>query len=50
MCTESHVELSEQEFGQYVMDDWAWKRQFLLSNSAYSATAANYVGANDFDD
>jgi hypothetical protein len=40
MCSESHVELNEDEFGQYVMDDWQWKRQFLLSNSAYSVTAA----------
>lgn len=39
MCSESHVELNEDEFGQYVMDDWQWKRQFLLSNSAYSTTA-----------
>lgn len=39
MCSESHVELDENEFGQYVMDDWQWKRQFLLSNSAYSMTA-----------
>lgn len=34
------VELSEQEFAQYVMDDWAWKREFLATNSAYSVTAA----------
>lgn len=39
MCTETHVELDEKEFAQYVMDDWAWKRNFLVANSAYSATA-----------
>lgn len=34
------MHVTEQEFSQYVMDDWAWKRQFLTSNSTYSATAA----------
>lgn len=50
MCTEAEVELSEQEFGQYVMDQWEWKARFLHSNSAYSATAAKYLaeeGDND---
>lgn len=40
MCTENAVELNEVEFGQYVMDDWNWKRKFLASNSVYSASAA----------
>lgn len=48
MCSETHVELNEDEFGQYVMDDWGWKRQFLLSNSAYSATATALMA--DVDD
>lgn len=47
MCTELHVELDEKEFGQYVMDDWSWKRNFLVANSAYSATAAGMVGEID---
>lgn len=33
------VMLSEQDFNNYVMDDWNWKQQFLQSNSMYSATA-----------
>lgn len=40
MCTEAEVELNEQEFGQYVMDQWNWKKAFLHSNAVYSATAA----------
>lgn len=40
MCTEQEVELNEQEFGCYVMDDWGWKHQFLTANSVYSNTAA----------
>lgn len=38
------ISLEEYEFQQYVLDDWSWKRQFLTSNSAYSATAAKLSG------
>jgi hypothetical protein len=41
MSTDTIVELEEHDFQQYVMDDWAWKGQFLASNSAYSTTAAS---------
>lgn len=37
------IELDEQQFSQYVMDDWRWKQQFLASNSAYSATATELL-------
>ncbi len=43
---ETH-ELSEQEFAQYVMDDWSWKRQFLMTNSAYSLSAAQDLNEED---
>lgn len=33
------VEVDEDSFASYVMDDWSWKRQFLSINSAYSGTA-----------
>lgn len=29
------VELTSQEFSQYVLDDWSWKDQFTISNSQY---------------
>lgn len=32
------IELSEQEFNQYVMNDWSWKNSFISSNSAYVNT------------
>ena len=41
MEVEDVVELEDYEFAQYVMDDWAWKKQWLVSNSVYSATAAS---------
>jgi hypothetical protein len=30
------VELSAQEFSQYVMDKWAWKEQFTHSHQIYN--------------
>lgn len=39
MSQDDVVELAEHDFMQYVLDDWSWKRQFLLSNTAYSTTA-----------
>lgn len=49
MCSESHVELNEDEFGQYVMDDWSWKRNFLFANSAYSTTATAALAEQNED-
>lgn len=40
MSTESSIELDQNSFASYVMDDWNWKHQFLTSNSTYSTTAA----------
>lgn len=37
MSTEDVLELTEQEFGSYVMDDWAWKRAFLSNSMTYGA-------------
>jgi hypothetical protein len=39
-------DLDEQQFAQYVMDDWGWKRQWLETNTAYAAGSvkANYGG------
>lgn len=32
------VELTEQEFQQYVQDDWTWKRAFSVSNKFYTGS------------
>ena len=29
------IELEESESAMYIMDDWAWKRQWTASNTAY---------------
>lgn len=39
MSVSNQITLTENDFAMYVMDDWAWKRQFLASNSTYSGTA-----------
>ncbi len=39
MSVDDIVELDEDTFAQFVMDDWDWKRQFLKSNAPYSASA-----------
>ena len=39
MSVDTKIELTEDEFSQYEMDDWSWKRQFLASNSLYTSTA-----------
>lgn len=35
MSTNTHVTLTEHDFGQLVMDEWEWKQAFALSGSLY---------------
>ena len=37
MDVDDHVALSEQDFSNYVQDDWGWKQQWTTTNSAYVA-------------
>jgi len=50
MDIDSEFVLDEQDFSQYVRDDWHWKRQWLQTSSSYAAgsTIANY-GAEALD-
>ncbi|HSV08538.1 MAG TPA: hypothetical protein VLI07_18625 [Candidatus Binatus sp.] len=43
MHIDDEILIEEQDFAAYVMDDWHWKRQFLTTNSAYSATARRFT-------
>lgn len=36
MCVDEQLVITAQDFQQYVMDDWGWKRDFM-------ATASNYT-------
>lgn len=47
MDTRDEIELSEYDFQSYVLDDWNWKRQFLTTNSAYSAGATRILESYD---
>jgi hypothetical protein len=40
MSVASEVELTQQEFANYVMDDWSWMEQWLASNAGYSESAS----------
>jgi hypothetical protein len=35
MTTDEVLEIDQNEFAQYVLDDWSWKQQFMLTNSMY---------------
>lgn len=39
MSTDDTIVLSQSDFRAYVRDEWAWKGQFLMSNSSYSMSA-----------
>lgn len=43
LSTDQVVPLDENDFSCYVMDEWAWRAQFLSSNSAYSGMAASML-------
>ena len=36
MCVGDIVEINEEDFACYVMDDWSWKKQFLTTNAFYT--------------
>lgn len=42
MSVDDIVELDEESFANFVLDDWSWKDNFINSNSVYSAKAANW--------
>ncbi len=40
-----HIVLDSTQVRNLMMDEWDWKMSFLVSNSTYSATAMEVVGA-----
>lgn len=34
---DEHIEFTQQEFDQYILDNWSWKQDFMLTNSKYGA-------------
>ena len=43
MSVDDHINLSEREFQQYVMDEWQWKAAFTAANIGYSKTLQDEV-------
>lgn len=39
MCVDDVIELDENTFANYVMDDWRWTHDFIASNVRYSKKA-----------
>lgn len=37
---DNEVELSQEEFRQYIFDDWHWKQHWMTSNTAYMAKSS----------
>lgn len=44
MSESESFELDEEDFSNFVEDDWGWKNNFLTSNSFYSVSAQTALG------
>lgn len=40
MSVDDEIDLDAMSFAQFVRDEWAWRRQWVMSNAGYSETAA----------
>lgn len=45
MSTDAVVEMTQHEFSMYVQDEWLWQRNWLHSNSAYTASAVSKLNS-----
>ena len=50
MHTGAEIELDSDQVRNLMRDEWDWSSSFLMSNSAYSATAAARLGADGTED
>lgn len=46
MHTSDEIEIEESEFARYVMDDWSWKRQWLVNTASYVDREALVTAGN----
>lgn len=42
--TDNEIVMDETDYAVYMRNEWAWRRNFLASNSQYSSTAKNLYG------
>lgn len=43
MSVDDIIELTDDQFSSLVLDNWGWKRNFLVSNSGYSSKIAKFA-------
>ncbi len=44
MSVHDEIKISEHEFNQYVMDEWAWREKFATTNARYAEIGARFGG------
>jgi hypothetical protein len=47
--TRDTIQLTEAEFTQFVMDDWAWKKQWVSTASNYTAMSQEDLDAAEIE-
>jgi len=45
LTSDDTIVLDQDQYNCYMKDNWYWMNEFLLNNSAYSATASSKLGA-----
>lgn len=45
LTADDTIVLDQDQYNCYMKDNWYWMNDFLISNSAYSATASSKLGA-----
>jgi len=41
MCVDKEIEITYQEYRNYVLNDWHWTKDFVRSNSPYSSSSSS---------
>lgn len=48
MSIDDTIELTEQDYSQYIEDNWMWKQQWVGSNSSYSMAVTETPGYSEY--
>lgn len=49
MCLDKEIEITKEQFTNFVMDDWSWKANFLTSNAPYSEICSGMLVAEEME-
>lgn len=47
MCVDDFMEITAQDYSQYVLDQWDWTHEFSTSNSFYGVGSAQDIDQNE---